>query len=178
MFPREITLKDNRILTIALAQPGQAEEYIAFAREVAGNSEMMRTEGDEYPAPEQMKQILEAGLKEGISLRLTGMREGRIIANLVLHRTFHRRTVHAGLLGMMVHDDCRGLGIGRHLLQSAIDWAREQKMTKIDLHVRMDNPAALTLYKNAGFEIEGIMRRGLCVNGVMMDVYYMGLLID
>ena len=44
--------------------------------------------------------------------------------------------------------------------------------------VREDNHAAVALYKKAGFEIEGRIKRAMKVDGIYYDFLYMGKLID
>lgn len=46
----------------------------------------------------------------------------------------------------------RRQGIARKLLQYVLDYAESKKMHSIDLHVQVDNEAAIELYKKFGFE--------------------------
>ncbi|SFN97859.1 Acetyltransferase (GNAT) family protein [Formivibrio citricus] len=55
-----------------------------------------------------------------------------------------------------IHDLCvlpthRGQGLGRLLLQSVADYAREQDCCAVSLEVRTDNRTAQTLYRSQGF---------------------------
>ncbi len=55
---------------------------------------------------------------------------------------------------MWTDENYRNLGIGRLLLDRAIDLARELNLWKVRLYVDSDNPAARRLYANAGFREE------------------------
>jgi len=55
------------------------------------------------------------------------------------------------LLGMFVHKDFRGRGIGKQLLNGLIDWGRERGLPSLSLHVFLHNERAIALYKSSGF---------------------------
>ncbi len=83
----------------------------------------------------------------------------------------HRGTVGMGLLAAY-----RGQGIGRRLLQAAIDAAMAGGMSRIELTVRADNEVATKLYLRLGFEPEGYHRNTDCIDGVYYDTRSMALL--
>ena len=70
----------------------------------------------------------------------------------------------------------RGQGIGRQLMQRAIDAAFAFGLTRIELTVREDNVNAIALYKSLGFDIEGLHRNAVCIDGQYENLYSMALL--
>ena len=59
------------------------------------------------------------------------------------------------MFGMMVRKSHRGLGVGRLLMDAAIDWSRAQGFRKLSLLVFAHNERALALYRKFGFvEVE------------------------
>lgn len=64
-------------------------------------------------------------------------------------------------LGMLVAADWRSRGVGRHLFDSGIAWARTADVEKIDLEVFPDNAKAIALYERAGFVREGYLRQNI-----------------
>jgi len=89
-----------------------------------------------------------------------------------------KRTVysHCGTLGIGLLPEFRGQGIGRQLLQTAIGAACQCGMTRIELTVREHNANAIALYKSLGFEIEGLQRNAVRIDGQYQNVYAMALL--
>jgi ribosomal protein S18 acetylase RimI-like enzyme len=81
-----------------------------------------------------------------------------------------------GELGMLVHRDWRGRGVGSALLREAIVWARGQGLHKLCLEVFAHNQAAIALYRKAGFVEEGRRARQYRrASGELWDAIVMGL---
>ena len=84
--------------------------------------------------------------------------EGRIVGRLSIARDEHPASKHVADLGLMVAASHRRRGIGRALLDAAVDWAREAGVRKLELHVFPHNEPAIRLYEEFGFEREGYRR--------------------
>ena len=85
--------------------------------------------------------------------------EGRIVGRLSIARDQHPASRHVADLGLMVAMSHRRQGIGTKLLETALDWARESEVRKLELHVFPYNDAAIKLYEKFGFVQEGYRRR-------------------
>jgi RimJ/RimL family protein N-acetyltransferase len=59
----------------------------------------------------------------------------------------------------MVSQSHRRRGVGRGLLSAAVEWAREQGVRKLELHVFPHNVAAIALYEQFGFVREGYRKQ-------------------
>jgi GNAT superfamily N-acetyltransferase len=53
---------------------------------------------------------------------------------------------------LYVAEDARGTGVGRSLVEAALERARERGCARIELDANEANPAALALYESLGFE--------------------------
>ena len=83
---------------------------------------------------------------------------------------------HCGSLGIGLLPEFRGKGIGRQLMQRAIEAAFAFGLTRIELAVRERNANAIALYKSLGFEVEGLHRNAVCIEGQYENLYSMALL--
>lgn len=94
----------------------------------------------------------------------------RVVGMIGLHREpWHRRS-HAAHLGMAVHDDHAGRGVGTALLQAVVDLAeRWWNIRRLELNVYTDNARAIALYERFGFEREGVHRAYAWRDGQYVD---------
>jgi putative acetyltransferase len=100
--------------------------------------------------------------------------DGRVVGNLGLTPEGSDRRKHVGSIGMAVHDDFQGQGVGTALMEVIIELAeRWMGLTRIELSVYTDNAPAIALYKKFGFEIEGTAPRYAFRDGEYVDAYYM-----
>jgi RimJ/RimL family protein N-acetyltransferase len=81
--------------------------------------------------------------------------DGAIIGRLSLARDTHPASAHVADLGLMVAADARRQGVGRALLDAAVEWARGADVRKLELHVFPWNEPAIALYERFGFVREG-----------------------
>jgi putative acetyltransferase len=101
---------------------------------------------------------------------------GQVVGNAGLSRDEKNRS-HVGHVGMMVHHDFQGMGVGSALLQAAINLAQDWLgLTRIQLEVYPDNVRAVGLYEKAGFLTEGLHRAFSYSGGHYVDAFVMGRL--
>ena len=99
--------------------------------------------------------------------------EGRVIGELGLHQQRNRRK-HVATLGMGVHDDFQGKGVGTRLLQAVLDLADNWlNLKRVELQVYTDNAEAVHLYEKFGFIIEGTHKADAFREGEYVDAYSM-----
>jgi ribosomal protein S18 acetylase RimI-like enzyme len=70
---------------------------------------------------------------------------------LRFHRSIYSGEPDAYIQELYVAPDTRGRGMGRALLEAAMDAAREAGATHIDLTTGEDDAEALSLYESSGF---------------------------
>ena len=102
--------------------------------------------------------------------------EGRIIGDVGLRRGKGRRG-HAAAIGMGVHDDFAGRGVGTALMAALIDstdnWL---DLKRLELTAWPDNAPAVALYRKFGFVEEGLMRAYGYRDGAYVDALAMARL--
>jgi putative acetyltransferase len=101
--------------------------------------------------------------------------DGEVVGHLGLHTTPTRpRRRHAAGIGMAIHDDWQGKGIGTALLAAAVDMADNWLgITRLELTVFADNSPAVRLYEKFGFVVEGTLAAYALRAGRYEDVYTM-----
>jgi ribosomal protein S18 acetylase RimI-like enzyme len=87
---------------------------------------------------------------EGLLNGFVWEQDGRVVGNVTLSRpTGHARRWQ--ISNVAVLDGYRGRGIGRSLVETALDAIVQRNGQTAYLYVREDNPAALHLYESLGF---------------------------
>lgn len=105
---------------------------------------------------------------------LVAEENGRVVGCVGLHIAGMPRVRHAGSLGIMVHTEYQGRGIGMALMKAMLDLADNWLMLKrVELSVFVDNERAVKLYEKLGFVIEGTKKYAAVRHGVYADEYLM-----
>ena len=77
---------------------------------------------------------------------------------------------HRAMLGMGVDREHRRRGLGRRLMELAVEWARsDPRLRWIDLDVLGHNEAARSLYEDSGFELIATLRDAFVIDGESID---------
>jgi putative acetyltransferase len=105
---------------------------------------------------------------------LVSVVDGEVIGTIGLHTFSRPRINHRGEIGMMVHDDWQGKGVGSAMMRAIIELADKWlNLARIELTVYTDNEPAIALYRKFGFEIEGTLRKYAFRDGEFVDAYSM-----
>lgn len=101
----------------------------------------------------------------------------QIAGHLALIIDTHPRRRHIVSFGIGVGAEYSGKGVGKLLINTAIDYAFNWlAATRLELEVYSDNERGLHLYKKLGFEVEGVRRKAAFRDGKYCDVVMMSML--
>jgi RimJ/RimL family protein N-acetyltransferase len=89
------------------------------------------------------------------------------------------RRAGTAYFGIVVGEkDCWGKGIATESLRLMMRRAAALKLRKVLLEVAADNPRAVELYRRAGFQTEGVLRRQLARPEGFVDVIVMAFFLE
>jgi ribosomal protein S18 acetylase RimI-like enzyme len=129
----------------------------------------------EAPPVEETRKFVLSNIVED-SPQFVVLSDGNVVGwRDVIRNTKRQVYSHCGTLGIGLLPEFRGRGIGRQLMQTTIDAAWRSGITRIDLTVREHNANAIALYKKLGFQIEGLQRNAVRIDGQYQNVYAMAL---
>lgn len=167
-------------LTIREARPSDAAPLIAYMQEVTSepNNNLLHEPGEFKWTVEEEEKFLQSHLDSDNSIFLLALDEGQIVGLLGCTGGNRSANRHATYLGMSVHRDRRGQGVGTALMAHVVEWARGTGVVRrIELHVFVRNERAIHLYEKFGFKTEGRQVKAYFKGGEYIDGFVMALLI-
>lgn len=98
----------------------------------------------------------------------------RVLGSASIHLKTSHRFRHIAAIGIMVHADFHGKGIGRKLMNSLLDLADNWlNVVRLELSVSVNNDKAVNLYQSLGFKVEGTLKFAMFSYGKYEDLYLM-----
>lgn len=145
-------------LVVRRATPGDASALVELGEAVASEPEGWLISDGSWRTPGEERRFLRALRRYNDAAVFVAELPDGIVGRLSLGRDPHPASRHVADLGLMVAAAHRRRGIGKALLETAVDWARESGVRKLELHVFPHNEAAMGLYESFGFRREGLRR--------------------
>ena len=161
--------------TIRHADPSDAEQLTRLAAAVSAEPEgWLISVAGEWRSPGDERRYLKALRRyPHAAVFVAEDRAGTLVGRLSVGRDPHPASTHVADVGLMVAIGARRQGVGRALLEAAVDWAREAGVRKLELHVFPWNEAAISLYEAFGFEREGYRKSHYRRGGEYVDAILM-----
>lgn len=158
-------------LVLRALRPGDAEALALLQNLPGFRDGTLRTP---FTSPEDVRAFIDRRAPGGVSV--VAELDGQLVASGGLHR-YVGRAAHVAQLGMGVHDDFTGQGIGTALLAAILDAADNWlAIRRVELTVYPDNLRAIRLYERHGFEREGLKREDAFRAGRYVDSLLMSRL--
>lgn len=177
---RDVTLRDGAVAALRSLAASDAESFVALERAVVDDGRgVPQLPGQSFAKHDHLASIWER--HGGRELFIGAWLDGVLMAQGNLRRERLARVAHVAELGVSVHPDRQGIGLGRAVTESLLEWARAQEsdpLYRIELRVFASNERAIRLYESLGFLHEGRRRDYLRVDdSTFEDDLIMGLLL-
>lgn len=129
----------------------------------------------EAPPVERTEAFVNSNIENG-NPHFVALLGDQVVGWCDIYRESHPWARHAGTLGMGVVAAHRGRGIGRRLIEAALQAAQSAKFHRVELEVFGNNAAAIALYERVGFTHEGRRRDAYKLPDGYCDVLVMSVL--
>lgn len=157
---RPVRIDDAPAINEIRRMPGVMENILGIPSERTAVSERIFANMDA-----NSHEFVAAVIQDGIE---------KVVGCAGLHISPSPRLRHSAGLGIMVHRDYQGKGVGTALMRAVLDLADNWLMLRrVELSVFTDNEKALALYKKMGFVIEGTKHMAVIRSGEYADEYIM-----
>jgi RimJ/RimL family protein N-acetyltransferase len=173
----EFFINDKKFI-LRNGQVKDAGRLVELVKLLDTETSFLLREPDEFDFTlEQEEDFVESQLNSEVNLFLVAEVDGELIGTCMISGNNRKRLRHAATLGISVRKSHWSLGIGRKLMEKGIQWAKENNISRIALHVDSQNLRAINLYMKLGFEVEGILRNDkILADGTVTNTYTMALL--
>lgn len=114
---------------------------------------------------------------ESGGLLLCAILDNELVGFLSAGRGALKRIHHSAYLVIGILSKGQSKGLGSKLFDELFEWAKNENIVRLELTVMCHNEVAISLYKKFGFEVEGIKRKSLMVEGNYVDEYYMSRIL-
>lgn len=157
---KEFHVHDLRYI-IRSAMEKDAENLSQIRLQIDGETENLdRVQGEAYIDEDGFKQIIKGDTNSLTNLFLVAEINDKIIVGFSrCEGNKLKRTSHKVEFGVCLLKEFWGHGIGKNFLKESIHWADSNEIKKVTLNVLETNDKAITLYKEYGFEVEGILKK-------------------
>lgn len=174
MYPHSFSLKDGTLVSFREESPDDLESIWALFSSLHFESRAtlppfnrgLIRHWSERLSDVTFKPILVTVDEDGVE---------RIIGRATLMHKLTPATKHRAELGIVVHDDYQGKGIGSNLVLFLLHIARSKGLRKVILDVFADNDRAIHVFEESNFDIEGVFPAHYWFRGRFFDVVRMGL---
>jgi RimJ/RimL family protein N-acetyltransferase len=165
-------------VVVRRAEPGDAAQLVALGEAVALEAGGWMLATETWRSASDERRYLRAVRSHADAAVFVAVVGDEVVARLSVARDPHPASSHVADLGLMVAASHRRQGIGRALLEQAVDWARSAAIRKLELHVFPWNEPAIALYESFGFVREGFRRAHYRRGADYVDAILMAYAVD
>ena len=158
--------------------PNDADQLVRLKLQLDDETQFMMFEpGERIITVEEQRKQIEHILSQDNQTILVAEYGGQLVGYLSALGGKFKRNRHSVYIVVGILQAFTGQGIGTHLFVAMEEWACQHQLHRLELTVMTNNQAGLALYKKRGFEIEGVRKHAIFVNGQYVDEYAMAKLL-
>lgn len=126
---------------------------------------------------QELKKDIQENVISGNDFLQIAVEDGKIVGYIRAERGRLNRIAHTAYIVIGILNAYTNQGIGSSFFRNLIEWAKKNRMVRLELTVECHNKAARHLYEKNGFQVEGVRRKSMFVDEHFVDEYYMALLL-
>lgn len=162
---------------VRLATEADAASVVDLRRRLFAETPFMLWESAEFvqTVEDERKRIASLNTRPNC-LSILAEHDSDVVGLLTAVGGDRNRQRHSATLALGVAKAYWGHGIATAMVREAIEWSARTGLKRLELTVHTSNLAALAVYLRCGFQVEGVRRSSLFVDGKYVDEYLMSLL--
>ncbi len=149
--------KQNRTVILRSADVSDAEALLRYLKVTSGETPFLIREPDEIKLTlEQEEAFIRSKMEEPGELLLIGEIDGKQVGNCsVMSMGSFKRYAHRCEIAIALYQEYCGAGIGKMMMETALQEAKKMGYEQAELEVISDNANAIALYEKMGFKKYG-----------------------
>lgn len=176
----KIVLKNGKEIILRNLQPSDVDQYLFFSDCIATETTHTLHYKGQSVCEEMIKERFQAASDSPWQLELGGFDQERLVSHLCFykprpHHPFERHTIEFAI--KILQDYCAH-GLGSKMLLIMEEIARRLEVKRIQALVRTSNILGINFYRIQGYEIEGIKKKAVFINGVYENEYYIAKILE
>lgn len=165
------------MVKVRKAMRSDAEQIITVMKNAEDSGFMLFSPGERKISVDGLAKLIESLNNNNKSGLFVAVESNRILGYIIVQNEKSSRVAHRAYIVIGVHSESRGKGVGTALINGVLEWAKQVRLHRLELTVIATNEVAINLYKKMGFEVEGVKKHSLLIDGEYVDEYYMSILI-
>ena len=185
MTAKTFTARDGRKIVLRPLREPDIEPLFLFASKIARekkrNPELGIVSLDRPVTRADERKFLAKtlkGSKDGDVVSVAAFAGQALVGNCDITRRPFRDELHTGVLGIVIVEDYRGIGLGGALIREALASAKVKGIWLVELEVFSINESARRLYRRLGFKEFGVLPEKVIRGGRRIDSVYMFARLD
>ena len=178
MLFEETRIKDKLGRTIVLrnARPEDSADLIKYLKTTSAETPYLIRDPEEITITEEKERnFIQAKIDAERELMLVAFIDGKHIGNCSLMSIApYRRYSHRCDVAIALYKEYCGCGIGKTMLQTVLDVAKNIGYEQAELEVMAENKNAIAMYEKLGFQKFGTLPDNMkYADGSYLDAYWM-----
>jgi RimJ/RimL family protein N-acetyltransferase len=171
-------LKGVEMADLRTIREEDAEQFLSLCLQLDEETHFMMLEpGERTTTVEQQRGRIRQVLERSNQTILVAEADGRLVGYLAGLGGEYRRNAKTVHIVIGVLQSYSGQGIGKRLFQALEEWALERGLHRLELTVMTHNQRGIALYQRMGYQVEGVKRDDLFIDGGYIDQYMMAKLL-
>ncbi|MDA7026475.1 GNAT family N-acetyltransferase [Bacillus sp. CLL-7-23] len=150
-----------------------AQQFLELSNKLDESGFMLYEPGERKTTVEEQRKSIERIQFEKKSIFFVAEVDNKIVGFIAAIGGKVKRNQHSAYLVLGVLEEYQGQGIATKLFHQVFKWAKEVKISRLELTVMKDNIKAFNLYRKEGFMLEGEKVHSLIINGKPVNEYYL-----
>lgn len=154
IYPREVTTKDGRTVSLRLMEAGDKQKVLNFADSLPPDDLLfLRTDITEPATIDEWIRNIEAGR----TTTVLAEQDSKVVGYASLHTDGARWTRRVGEIRVQVGVDYRGVGLGKRLVGEIFRLGQDLELKKMAAMMTREQISARTSFEALGFSVEATL---------------------